>query len=304
MTRASSRRSPKGGAAGRPRAVALGRLEMACVVALAGVSPFRASPRATLRSRRTAVALAAASIPAGSSAFTVLDVESILARLSAEARARVIWARGPIQEVLFQLQEEPLTDELVASAARRAWNPVWSLSRAFREAFATNPEQWRAALAADLKRDGEILERIVADEDSRETLRWIFGLLRSYYDLVVTAVPPDVILSAPEGEIAGLADDKDFQPLFAGQIALLAAIDAAKVAGRADRARDLLDVAFLELKKAQVSLQRHGLWLTPFPSETQEQRGDRAIRYAERLREVLSEEDVQVLDAARLQTLR
>lgn len=231
-------------------------------------------------------------------------MESILGRLSAEARARVIWAKVPIQAVLLELQDEPLTDELVASAARRAWWPVWSLSRAFWEAFAANREQWRAALAADLKRDGEVLERIVADEDSQETLRWIFGLLRAYYDLVLTVAQPDLILSVSESEIAGLADDREFLPLFAGQVALLAAIDAAKVTGKADRARDLLDVAFLELKKAQVSLRRHGLWLTPFPSETQEQRGDRAIRYAERLRMVLSEEDVQALDAARLQTLR
>jgi hypothetical protein len=255
-------------------------------------------------SRRTRLALVAASIPAGSSAFTVLDVESILGRLSAEARARVIWAKAPIQEVLLQLEQEPLTDELVASAARRAWNPVWTLSRALWEAFAANREQWRAALAADLKRDGEVLERIVGDEDSQETLRWIFGLLRAYYDLVLTVAQPDLILSVPESEIAALADATEFLPLFAGQVALLAAIDAAKVVGKAARARDLLDVAFLELKKAQVSLRRHGLWLMPFPNETQEQRGDRAIRYAERLRKVLSEEDAQVLDAARLQTLR
>ena len=244
------------------------------------------------------------SIPAGSGAFAVLDVESTLARLPAETRARVVWARAPINAALLRLRQEPLTDELVRSAAKQAWTPVLAIAKAFWDSFATNREQWRGALAADLQRDREALERFVDDDDARDTIEWIFGVLRSYYDVVLVVAQPNLILSVPDEALASIVEDTDFLPLPAGQVALLGAIDAAKANEDAERARDLLDVAFLELNKARVALRRHGLWLTPFPDETQDQRGARALRYAERIRGIFSEEDVQALGAARLRDLR
>ena len=250
------------------------------------------------------MALAVPAIPAGSGAFAVLDVESLLAHLPAETRARVVWAQAPIKAALQRLRTEPLTDELVQSAARQAWPPVLVLTQAFWESFATNREQWRTTLAADVLRDREALERLVDDDDARDTIAWIFGVLRSYYDFVLTAVQPDPIPTVSQEELESVIDDKNFLPLLAGQVALLGAIDAAKANADAERVRDLLDVAFLELNKARAALRRHGLWLTPFPDETQDERGARAIRYAQRVRGVLSEGDIEALEAARLRDLR
>ena len=129
-------------------------------------------------------------------------------------------------------------------------------------------------------------------------------MLRSYFDFVLTIAHPDLILSVPDDALATIMENDDFQSLLAGQVALLGAIDAAKTNADVDRARDLLDVAFLELNKARVALRRHGLWLTPFPNETPDQRGARAIRYAERIRDALSEADMQALEGSLLRDLR
>ena len=53
--------------------------------------------------------------------------------------------------------------------------------------------------------------------------------------------------SVPEEALASIVEDNEVLPLLAGQVALLGAIDAAAKANEhAERARDLLDVAFLE----------------------------------------------------------
>jgi hypothetical protein len=65
-------------------------------------------------SRRFVLALPATTLPVSFPAIPVLDVETVLARLPAEARARVSWAKKPIENGLARPHSEPLTDELLA----------------------------------------------------------------------------------------------------------------------------------------------------------------------------------------------
>ena len=45
------------------------------------------------------------------------DIDAALARLPAEQRAKVAWAKAPALAALDRLEGEPLTDELIAEVA-------------------------------------------------------------------------------------------------------------------------------------------------------------------------------------------
>ena len=62
--------------------------------------------------------------------------------------------------------------------------------------------------------------------------------------------------------------------------------------------------AFLRLMRARDHFRQVGFWVSPFPEETTEQRTQDALRYAERLREVLTEDDWATFGQARLGNLR
>lgn len=66
----------------------------------------------------------------------------------------------------------------------------------------------------------------------------------------------------------------------------------------------ILDVAFLELNRFRAALRKHGVFLTPFPSETIEERRRALLDSAAKVREELSEDDWRVLDQARMRDLR
>ena len=71
-----------------------------------------------------------------------------------------------------------------------------------------------------------------------------------------------------------------------------------------DRCASLIDAAFMAFMAFRSSLREHGVWLSPFPNETSEERRESLLRYASRLRETLTEQDWQTLDGARMGNLR
>jgi len=84
----------------------------------------------------------------------------------------------------------------------------------------------------------------------------------------------------------------------------MAAAETRRAEGDPQRARDLLDVAFLELMKFRATMRRLGVSLTPFPLETVEERRRGLLESADRLRKALSDEDWRVLEQARMRDLR
>jgi hypothetical protein len=237
------------------------------------------------------------------SAIPVLDVETVLSRLPAEARARVAWAKKPIENGLARLRSEPLTDELVAKVADDTWKPVASLGRAFWEIIGGNLDEWRARLVDDFRQEEERLSEFVEDDDSRDTLRWVLALLQSFLGLTFS-VPPEFIAKIDEVTLAQASADEDFKPYIRTLVLLMAVAEGRKVGGDPQRARDLLDVAFLELNKFRATLRKQGVSLSPFPLETVEERRRGLLESADRLRNVLSEDDWRVLEQARMRDLR
>jgi hypothetical protein len=230
-------------------------------------------------------------------------VETVLGRLPAETRARVLWAKKPIQDGLARLRSEPLTDELIAKVADETWKPISTLGRVFWEIVGANQDEWRARFVDDFRREEQQLAAFVEHEDSRDTLRWVLGLLQSFLGQALS-VPPEFIAEIDEALVARLGADEDFKPYIRTAVALMATAETRKVGGDAQRARDLLDVAFLEINKFRATLRRQGVSLTPFPLESVEERHRGLLESAARLRQTLSEDDWRVLDQARMRDLR
>ena len=236
-------------------------------------------------------------------AIPVLDVETVLGRLPAEGRARLAWAQKPIQDGLAKLRNEPLTDELVATVADETWKPLASLVRAFWQIVGTNVDEWRAKFVDDFSREERELAAFLADDDSRDTLRWILGLLQSVLGLAMS-VPPGFIAQIDETAFARMDSDEGFKPYPRTLVLLMAAAGTRKAGGDPKRAGELLDVAFLELMKFRGTMRKLGASLTPFPGETLDQRRQGLLDSADRLRRSLSEEDWQALEEARTRDLR
>ncbi len=250
------------------------------------------------------MALAATPLPVGAGTAPVLDVDSVMARLPAEARARVAWARKPIDDGLLELRTQPLTDELVASAVARVVAPLQAIGRAAWQALASNIDEYRAALMQDIERDEARLGSFIETEDSRDTLMWIVSLLQSFFALSLTSVPPERIAQLDESMWTEIGAMSEMKPLWRGLVAVMAAIEEAKRKSDAQRARDLLDVAFLELTEFRNIVRRLGAPFPVFPFETTDERRRQLRHYAERLRGSLTEDDAAVLDGARLHDLR
>ena len=227
----------------------------------------------------------------------------MLSRLPAEARARVAWAKRPIENGLARLRTEPLTDDLVAQVADETWKPVASLGRAAWEIIGSDLDEWRARFVDDFKEEERQLADFVGDDDARDTLRWVLGLLQSFLGLTL-ALPPDFMTELDEPLFSALGADEEFKPYIRALIVLMGAAETRKAGGDRERARELLDVAFLELNKFRATLRRAGVFLTPFPNETVEERRHGLLDSADRLRRSLSDEDWRVLEQARMRDLR
>jgi hypothetical protein len=233
----------------------------------------------------------------------VLDVDIALASLPAEARAQVAWAKKPIENGLARLSAEPLTDDLVAQVTDEMWKPFGSLWQAFGKIVGTNQEEWRARFVDDFKREEDQLAAFIEEDDSRDTLRWILGLLHSLLNLSLS-VPAEFIGQVDEETFARASAEEDFKPYIRSLFVLMAAAETRRVGGDPERARDLLDVAFLELSKFRATMRKLGVSLTPFPFESVDERRRGLLESADRLREALTDEDWRLLEQGRLRDFR
>jgi hypothetical protein len=246
----------------------------------------------------------ATALPLGPGALAVLSIDALLRRLPADVRATIAWTQKPIREAVRELRRGKLTDEALGKAARQTWPAMQAFTLAFWKSVAQDRGAWGKTLSAELQQDRERLEQFVEDEDSRETIEWLFSFTEEMLLRLLPLIGPGFYDAIPEEAWSKAPEDPDLLPLLTGSIALTAALDAANEGQDRERARDLLDIAFLELSRARDYFQRFGLWISPFPGETPEVRTARTLRYAERARTALTAEDVGAFEAARLRALR
>lgn len=256
-----------------------------------------------LRSR-CSMAFPAVSTPLVASAASGLDIEKVLARLPAEARAQLAWARKPIDDGLRDLRTGELTDEKVAQASSAVMPAVMAIAAASWPALTTNLDEYRAALMQDLKVEQDRLSAFVETDDARDTLDWIAGTLRALYSRTWSPELPRELGKIDETLWRSVEAEPALQPFWCGFISLMAAATEAKHGTDKQRARDLLDVSFLSLVEFRRVARKEGLSFSPFPFETTEERRERLQYYAGRLRASLTDDDAATLDAARLGDLR
>lgn len=246
--------------------------------------------------------LPARSIPGGTP--PVLDIDAMMRRLPAQARADLVWTRTPIAEASSRLRAEPLTEELLETVAVSFVTPMCAIASAVWRALAENPDEWRAALMSDFSNEEASLQAFLGEEDSRDTLTWITGFLRFFYATAFSSLPMDRIASVLEEEFEEAARQPEAIGFLIGMATLMAAAEEARAGGDVERARELVDCSFLQFREFRDRLRQEGLNLSAFPFETTEQRRDRFRKAVRHLRIALSQEDWRAIADARISTLR
>jgi hypothetical protein len=155
-----------------------------------------------------------------------------------------------------------------------------------------------------LERDAKRLEAFLQDPDSADTVAWVVGFLRSFFAAVLTLVEPAQLMEIEEGALEQAMQDPDARSFMRGQMALMAAIDGVKNDAPKEKVAELLDVGFLQLMEVRDQMRRLGVWVLSFPDASSAQRRQDAVRYASRLRELVSDDDWQAFDQARFGSLR
>lgn len=234
----------------------------------------------------------------------MLDVEEVLKRLPAEVRAQVAWTQKPIEEGLLRLRSEPLTDGLVAEVLEPLIRPFLTIGRVTWKWLAKNRDDFLALVMQDFRSREERLTAFLDTEDAIDTLRWVVGRLRSFYVLSFSLPVPEQLPQVGDEAWTDTVLGPEFKAIMTGLVCFMAASDEAKTGSDRERAHDLLDVAFLQLTKLGEVTHDLGLWVSAFPSETLEERRARLLRDADRLREVLVDEDWALLEQARMHDLR
>ena len=236
-------------------------------------------------------------------AALVLDVDALLERLPAQVRANLAWTKAPIAAQLQRLQSESVADALLDEVARAIAAPLQTLGRTFLELMAANQDVLRAAVMDDIGRDQRRVQSYVDDADAVDTAEWAFGFLRSFFNATLPLLEL-VVPSQLENAIHHGLEDSRMADLLRGQIALMGAIEAVKSEAPREKVVELVEVAFLRLMRARDHFRQVGFWVSPFPEETTEQRRHDTLRYAQRLREVLTDDDWATFGQARFGDLR
>jgi hypothetical protein len=233
-----------------------------------------------------------------------LDWEALFRRLPAPARANVTWTKPRIEAGLKRLLTEAVSDAVLDAVARDLMEPVRALGRAVLDLPASNRDECRASVMDDLRREEGRLNAFLPDDDSRDTLAWVLGFLRSFFGLVMTMAETGHFASLDAEQLIEESNGPGLASFVRGQMALMAAVEAVREGVSADRCATLIDSAFLNFMAFRTAIRTQGLWLSPFPNETSGERQGSLLRYAARLREVLTDQDWQTLDNARIGDLR
>jgi hypothetical protein len=236
-------------------------------------------------------------------AALVLDVDALLERLPAQVRADLAWTKVPITAQLERLQREEVSDALLDEVTRTIAPPLQILGRTFLELMAANQDVLRAAVMDDIGRDQRRVQSYVDHADAVDTADWAFGFLRSLFNATLPFFEL-VLPSELEGKFQQGLEDSRIADLMRGQIALMGAIEAVKSQAPREKVVELIEVAFLRLMRARDHFRKVGFWVSPYPEETTEQRRQDTLRYAQRLREVLTDDDWATFGQARFGDLR
>lgn len=262
---------------------------------------FAPGPRPTTAAPRDS--LIAVSLPAVDTTLVApLDPLALLDQLPARARADLSWARPAIQKALESLHEEPLDDERLSAATRAFFEPMPAIAAALFQHLPASDnlslssrgmEAFRAEGFGNL--DPHTRDMAL---DALTILSAIFARLATEVGGVRLDVSTAESLKDPDALESWAAS-----PMARAYVCLFAAdkMPPSDDPARQAHASELVGWAFLMLSSTLDQLARVGVVIDPFADEP---KGDRTLRAAEALREVLDDEDLQILSDARMRDLR
>lgn len=226
-------------------------------------------------------------------------MELLLSRLPAAAQAGVRWTQRHFAAAFRRLQTEPLDETLVADVAESVWSPYRHLLVAMWKACVAVPGLYQSIFDESLAQATRIIsEGLGDDHDGIDTLGWVVEWHRSVARTLIPMMPgmaPDLDALAGDPEASSELPHAPAGGMFRSQILLGAAEDAARTGVDKQRLKDLVDLAFLEMSHGVDASREAMPWLpqNPFGMESPAERGARATRYADALRESGSVEDLE-----------
>ena len=234
--------------------------------------------------------------------LSVAGIQHLLLRLPAEQRASLAWAPVRLGSAMGTFLDGTLDEtsfrELAASLATsmEAIEAV-VLSLVFEEPeLIDSEESW----ALDLSELRAHVSEATADMAEWAAKAWMSCLRRSVRDMRTVGVDEvrKVLARKDERRFSALGSPMRVQAM------LMAAIEASKRKKPEPIVIELIERAFDEATTLLQLLRASGIEVDPFDDETPAARSERALRYVDHLRHELTDEDMRVLEASRLEQLR
>lgn len=220
----------------------------------------------------------------------LVGVDGLLGRLSARERAQLVWIRKPMLDALGRLHQEPLSRGLVDEVARQ----VWPLLVPLLGALLTMPEQVMAEVERQNDQEREKLRDFLAgDSDALRALDDVIEGIRSLAHGVryLSGLGP-WLTPGVAGQAMG---DPEFKEWVGGIVALMAASEGMRTGVDREVVALLLMQASLDIGSFYEGARAALPWLPAFPPIPLAEQKGRLLESARRLRELLTDEDLVLL---------
>jgi len=237
--------------------------------------------------------------------LSITQIEELIVLLPAAARASLAWVPPALRAAVSRVQVDHPTVELVTEAAVDFVEASHALWPALLAQFGKIPAlqaTYRAATEENVRR----LRNFLADGGAQDGVEWALRATRATFELALAIAPAEfgAALRAPEKtELEKFARSAEASMLRA-QLAVVAIMDLAERDERSVAASALAEIAYDEAQRGIELFRGQGVEINPFGDETPDGRGARLLRYVQRIRESLTDDERDWLDEARLKDLR
>jgi hypothetical protein len=230
-------------------------------------------------------------------------LDALVQRLPADLRAEVKWDGPTLRNAVHRLLHEPVSEPLVTEVCRAVIQQFIRLMDALKLAlpWATLKDEMRSSEADIVK-----LRACLAPTGTADIGEWALRAADAAMAAILERFGSDVEKATAELDSSKVAQEIEAQPLHGlrSRVLVAAILEAGSRPELATRVGELAGLAYLDvvrfidlLKLAQVAVE-------PFGPESDAQRSERTLRYAQGARAALDSEAVEALKAGRLNALR
>ncbi|HWU88074.1 MAG TPA: hypothetical protein VN253_12395 [Kofleriaceae bacterium] len=260
--------------------------------------------------------------------LSVAGLQRLIDRLPAETRARLAWLPIELAASMSSFLDGPMDE----SSLRLLVRDLGRITTSFWPAMISvveHPDLYRTELETAWRSDAGVL-RTSLDPEVADTAEWTIRSWIALADLGLTLMGAESSFERASDARASLADlglpltgaeMEEVKRVLASAVAvdesvaehgsplrvqalIMAAIEGVRRGKPRAVIADLVLRAFDEMSTVMEYMQTAGLHVDPFKGETLAERAERARRYADHVRNALTHDDLQTLEASRLRRLR